>query len=331
MTSILRNRRTVVLALAAMSVVAAPGAATAQTDAWPARPLRLVTASAAGGGADIFARLVAEGVSRALKQPVIVDNKSGANGMIANDTVAKSRPDGYTVLFTYASAMVINATLQPHVPYDALKDLAPVAQIGSGGSYLVVSPDLPVRNLKEFVEYARAKGEDLEYASWGIGSGGHLTMESLKQQSGLRIRHVPYRTVTQILTDLQGGTIKVAFVDVTSSAPLIRSGKLRALAVSGTRRTPALPDIPTMTEQGYRFDADSWYGVFVPTGTPPQIVQRLNAEINKVLVSPELAQRFAAANMSAPPIKSPAQFAETVRADYRTWGEIIRTAGVKAE
>jgi tripartite-type tricarboxylate transporter receptor subunit TctC len=328
-----KSRRGTALALAAAlaSGLAVPRRATAQGDAWPSRPIRLVVASGAGSGTDIFARLFAQRLGQVFGQPVVVDNRPGANGMIGNDMVAKARPDGYTLLFTYAASVVINATLQPKVPYDALKDLTPVAQIGSGGNFLVVSPQLPVHNLKEFVTYVRAHPDQLEYASWGVGSGGHLTMEALKAQTGLKIRHVPYKTVPQILTDMQGGIVKVAFVDSSSPLPLIRSGKLRALASSGTRRGPALPDLQTMTEQGYPFNADSWYGLFVPAGTPTEIVRRLNAEVNHALASPELNERFSTYNLGTPPIKTAQQFADTVRNDVRMWGEVIRAANVTPE
>ena len=156
----------------------------------------------------------------------------------------QARPDGYTLLFTYAASIVINATLQPALPYDAQKDLVPVAQVGSGGNLLVVSPDLPVHDIRELAAYVRAQPQGLDYASWGIGSGGHLTMESLKAQTGLKLRHVPYKTVSQILTDMQGGIVKLAFVDASSPLPLIRAGKLRPIAVSGTRRVPAFPRWP---------------------------------------------------------------------------------------
>lgn len=315
--------------LAATSLAA--GAAPAQEAAWPSHPIRLVVASGAGSGTDIFARVFAEQLGKALGQPLVVDNKPGANGILGSAAVAKARPDGYTLLFTYAASIVINATLQPALPYDAQKDLVPVAQVGSGGNLLVVSPDLPVHDIRELAAYARARPQGLDYASWGIGSGGHLTMESLKAQTGLKLRHVPYKTVSQILTDMQGGIVKLAFVDASSPLPLIRAGKLRPIAVSGTRRAPAFPALATMTEQGYPFQADSWYGLFVPAGTPPAIVQRLNAEMNRALAAPALRERFTAYNMGTPPIKSVQQFADTVRADTRMWGDVIRAAGVTPE
>ncbi|WP_059410416.1 Bug family tripartite tricarboxylate transporter substrate binding protein [Cupriavidus basilensis] len=291
---------------------------------WPSRPIRLVVPASAGSGPDLFARPLAEVIGRRLGQPFVIDNKPGATGIIGNNIVAKAAPDGQTLLFTYAATVVINQTLQPKMPYDGLRDLTPVAQIGAGGNFLVVVPAFPARNLKEFVAHVRARPDAYDYASWGIGSGGHLTMEALRMQSGIRMRHVPYKSVPQILNDMQGGIVKVGWVDASSSLPLIRAGKLRVLAISGTRRGAATPDVPTMTEQGYPFDTDSWYGLFAPAGTPAAIVQRLNAEVNQALASADIRERFLQMNMTDPPIKTPEQFAQTVRDDVAVWGNVIR-------
>lgn len=325
------SRRQTLLAL--MALVAAPLAAGPAwaADTWPSRPIRLVVASSAGSGTDLFARVIAERLGKRLGQTVVVDNKPGATGIIGVDAVAKAAPDGYTLLFTYAASVVINHTLQPKVPYDALRDLAPVAQVGEGGNFLVVTPDFPARNLREFVAAVKARPDAYDYGSWGIGSGGHLTMEALKMQAGLRMRHVPYKAVGQVLNDLQGGMIKVAFVDTSSSLPLIRSGKIRALAISGSRRGSVSPEVPTMREQGYPFDTNSWYGLFAPAGTPAPIVKRLNAEINGMLGDPQIRERFALMNMANPPAKSSEAFAATIRDDIKVWGEIIRANGVTVD
>ncbi|GJG93809.1 tripartite tricarboxylate transporter substrate binding protein [Cupriavidus pauculus] len=319
-----RSRRDALRLLAMMGAGLAlrPAHATAT---WPARPIRLVVPASAGSGPDLFARPLAEAIGKRLGQPFVIDNKPGATGIIGNDIVAKAAPDGQTLLFTYAATVVINQTLQPKMSYDGLRDLAPIAQVGAGGNFLVVTPDFPARNLKEFVAHVRARPDAYDYASWGIGSGGHLTMEALRMQTGIRMRHVPYKTVPQILNDMQGGIVKVGWVDTSSSLPLIRAGKLRALAISGTRRGSATPDVLTMTEQGYPFDTNSWYGLFAPAGTPDAIVQRLNAEVNRALASADMRERFVQMNMADPPIKTAAQFAQTVRDDVLAWGNVIRT------
>ncbi|QQX88114.1 tripartite tricarboxylate transporter substrate binding protein [Cupriavidus necator] len=316
------RRRDVLRGLTALGLGAAAGPLCA-SNAWPARPIRLVVPAPPGGGTDLFARTLAASLGKALGQTIVVDNKPGATGIIGNDTVAKASPDGYTLLFTYAATVVINQTLQPRLPYDGLRDLLPVAQVGAGGNFLVVTPDFPARTLKEFVAHVLKRPDAYDYGSWGIGSGGHLTMEALKMQTGMKLRHVPYKGVAQILTDMQGGVVKVAFVDTSSSLPLIRAGKLRALAISGTRRAPATPDIPTMTEQGYPFDADSWYGLFAPAGTSAAIVQRLNTEVARLLADAPMRERFLQLNMGMAPARSAEQFAQTVRGDVGVWGKVI--------
>ncbi|EON17415.1 extra-cytoplasmic solute receptor [Cupriavidus sp. GA3-3] len=317
------RRRDVLRALAALGLGAAAGPLCA-SNAWPAKPIRLVVPAPPGGGTDLFARALAASLGKALGQTIVVDNKPGATGIIGNDTVAKASPDGYTLLFTYAATVVINQTLQPKLPYDGLRDLLPVAQVGAGGNFLVVTPDFPARTLKELVAHVLKRPDAYDYGSWGIGSGGHLTMEALKMQTGMKLRHVPYKGVAQILTDMQGGVVKVAFVDTSSSLPLIRAGKLRALAISGTRRAPATPDVPTMTEQGYRFDTDSWYGLFAPAGTSAAIVQRLNAEVTRLLADAPMRERFLQLNMGMAPARSAEQFAQTVRDDVGVWGKVIQ-------
>ena len=326
-----QRRRWCLAAGAALALPHAITAAQAQTADWPNRPIRFSVPSAPGGPTDTFARIFAEQMSRTFGQPIVIDNKPGANGIIGNDLVAKAAPDGYTLLFTYAAAIAINHTLIPKLPYDALKDLQPIAQIGAGGNLLVVTADFPAKNLREFIDLARAAPDKYDYGSWGVGSGGHLAMEALKMQAGLKIRHIPYKSVPFILTDLLGGSIKVAFVDSTTSLPHIRNGKLRPLVGSGTKRGPALPDLPTMTEAGYKFDVDAWYGMFAPAGTPMGVVQRVNQEVNRVLASPEMRARFTALNQAEPPVKSVEQFAQTVRDDIAAWGAVIKAADVKAE
>lgn len=298
---------------------------------WPARPIRFVVASAAGSGGDIIARILTDGLSRRLGQSVIVDNRPGATGIIATEAVVRSPPDGYTLLFTYAAAIAVNHTLQPKLSYDTFKDLAPIAQVGAGGNVLVVSPDLPVTNLREFVDYMKLHPDKYNYGSWGIGSGGHLVMEGLKMQTGVRLNHVPYTSMPQIYNDMQNGAIKVAFVDSASSAPLLKAGKIRGLAISGSHRAPLLPTVATMTEQGFPFDTDAWYGVFAPGGTPAPIIERLNGDINALLNSPETRNRLAAVNLSDPPIKSVAEFTATLHTDVDTWKQIIRTAHIRLE
>lgn len=297
---------------------------TVLAETWPARPVRLILPSAGGSGPDTIARIFAERLSRSLKQPVVVDNRPGANGVIGVDAVAKATPDGYTLLFASSSSTVISQALLSKLPFDVTRDLVPVAQIFAGGIHLVVTNDFPAHDLKSFVTLVKANPGKYDYATWGPGSTGQLIMESLKGRNGLDIRHVPYKTIGQIYQDMQGGRIQVAFVDATSSIPLIKNGKLRGIAITGSHRGPALPALQTMTEQGYPFDTDAWYGVFAPKGTPQSVVSAVHREVLATLSAPELRERFLQLNLVDPPLKTPEQFAQTVRADLLVWQNIAR-------
>jgi tripartite-type tricarboxylate transporter receptor subunit TctC len=299
--------------------------------AWPARPIRLVVPGPPGAGSDIFARLLSIPLGEALKQPVLVDNKAGANGLIGNDTVAKAAHDGYTILLSPSSAIAINPIIQPKMPYDALKDLQPVAQVGSAGVLLVAHPSTGFKSLADLVRHAKAHPDKLAYGSWGSGSTGHLVMEGIKAQYGLAMPHVPYKGVSPLVNDLLGNTIGVGFVDIASPVPQIRAGKLTALGCTGSARGPALPELATLSEQGYKFDADGWYGIFAPAGTPRETVLRLNQEVNRILATDDTVQKFAAQNMPRPPIKSADEFAATVRRDIAAWQELARVAQLKID
>jgi tripartite-type tricarboxylate transporter receptor subunit TctC len=305
--------------------------ASAQTSDWPNRPIKLVVAGPAGAGMDIFARMLAAPLQIALKQPVVIDNKAGANSIIGNDAVAKSAPDGYTFLFTPSSAIAINPIVQPKMPYDTQKDLMPIAQIGAAGILLVVNPASGFKNLNDVVTYAKANPGKLVYGSWGNGSTGHLAMEGIKSHYKIFMPHVAYRGTAGVVTDLLANNISIAFTDIASPIPHIRSGKLLAIGATGSGRGPALPDVPTVSEQGYKFDTDGWYGVFAPTGTPPAIAKRMNEEINRILATDEMKQKFRAQNMLIPPEKSADQFARTVKADIETWQSIAKRINLKID
>lgn len=301
--------------------------------AWPTKPVKVIVAGAAGSGTDIAARTVMEPLSKVFGQAFVIENKAGANGIIGTDAVAKSPNDGYTLLFTYAAAQVVNQSLFDKVPYDGAKDFAAIAQIGAGGNLLVVPPSLPVKDLKEFIAYVKSRPVDsMSYGSWGNGSGGHLSMEALKQQADLKIQHVPYKSSAAVNTDLMGGQVQVAFSAMASALPLIQGGKMKAIAVSGPYRVPQLPEVRTMTEQGIKFDLTAWYGLFAPAGTPPAIVNALNREILKMATTPETVEHWRKVlGLSEIPLKTPEQFADTVRSDIRDWGNIVRTGNIKAD
>jgi tripartite-type tricarboxylate transporter receptor subunit TctC len=322
------SRRTLLAGTAAFALQAH---ASSTTGNWPARTIRLVVPGPAGSGMDIFGRLLAVNLQEALRQTVVVDNKPGANSLIGTDNVAKAQADGYTLLLSPSSAIAINPIIQAKMPYDTEKDLLPVAQVGSAGVLLVAHPSTGFKNLGDLVRYVKAQPNKLVYGSWGSGSTGHLAMEGIKAHYGLQMEHVPFKGVAPLVTDLLGNNISVGFTDIASPVPHIRAGKLYALGCTGSARGPALPEVTTLYEQGFRFDMNGWYGVFAPAGTPPEVVQRLNQEINRILATDDVIQKFALQNMAKPPIKSVEQFATTVKQDVAVWQNLAKVAKLRVD
>lgn len=292
---------------------------------YPEKPITLVVPTAPAGGTDTIGRFIGERLSRILKQPVVIDNRAGANGVIGTDNVIRAPADGYRLLFTYTAAQVVNPAIMRKPPYDPVKDLAPIGQIGRAGNFVVVNPQLPVKNFKELVDYAKARPDQLSYCSWGNGSGGHLLMEFLKKQSGMTMTHIPYKGSGPCVQDIVGGQLMVGTADISSTVELVRSGKLRAIGYGGSARLPRLPDVPTLTESGYTFNAFSWYGLFAPAATPKPIVQRLNAALQEVLKDPATIERLAEFNFTDIPLTTPEQFLETVRRDAQVWAELTKS------
>ena len=315
-------------ALLLLFAVAQPCTGLAQSgEAWPSRAITMVVPAAAGAGTDLLARELASRLAVALKQGVIVDNKPGASGIPATTAVVRAAPDGYTLLYTNGSFAVMAPALLKSVPYDVTRDITPIAQTAVGGVLLLVNKDFPARNLKELVDYARAN-PNLTYGTWGVGSSGHLIMEWLKKQAGVQMTHVPYRQTSQLLTELTSGVLKVGWADPSSPVPFLESGRIRGIAISGNVRVPRTPDIATMGEQGYPFDAVGWFGLFAPQGTPAAIVEQLSAEVSKIQRLPEIAARMSAMNFEPPPVKSAAQFKSIVANDLQMWRRIVQDAGI---
>ncbi len=313
-------RRSMLLALACTLV----GTTALAQDPFPSKSIRIVAAGAPGGGMDLLARVIGDHMQRTLKQPVIIDNRPGGNGVIAANAVLNAPADGYTLLLTAASFTVMSQAIAKKPAYDVTRDLVPVTQIGSRGVFLVVSPSFPAKTMKELVDLVQAEPDKHSYASFGVGSSGHLVMAALENQTGMRINHVPYKGMQQILGDLMNGNVKIGVVDVSSSLALIKAGKIRPLAVSGSARMPASPDVPTMTEQGYRFDTDGWFALFAPKNTRPAVVSVLNREVADALAAPELKARLLQLNLANAPRKTPEQFAQTVRDDLKVWTKIAQ-------
>ncbi len=299
-------------------------------ESWPARPVRVIVPFAAGGGADLVARAVSAKLQERLGRQFVIDNRPGGAGNIGTDAAAKAAPDGYTLLVTGPSH-VNNAHLFRSLPFDPIRGFAPVSLLTSAPYVLVADPALPLRSLADLIAAAKARPGALSYGSAGNGTAGHLAMEMIKSQAGIDLVHVPYRGSPAVLTDIMGGRIAVAFDNVLSSAPGIAAGQLRGLAVSGARRAPALPDLPTIAESGLPgFDVTVWQGALFPAGTDPAIVARLGAELGLAMQAPDLRARLS--ELGAEAIGSPpADFARFLDQEMRVWGEAIRQTGARLD
>lgn len=322
------SRRQVLQTCVASLGLSAMGASHAQ--AWPSKPIRLVLPSGAGGGADLFGRPMADFLSKELGVPLVVENKPGANGIVAHEAVVRQPPDGYSLLVSYPAAMLGNRLLQPKMSHDTLLDLKPIAKIGGGGGNLLVChPDFPARNVKEMVAYVKTQEGGLNYGSWGIASGGHLAMELVKNMAGIKLNHVPYKTVAQIPPDLLSGVLMVSSIDSGTPIALIKAGRLRALAALSTKRLPQLLDVPTLSEQGIPFEVETWYGVFGPAGLPNDIVVRLNGLLNRWMVTPEVAALFEQKQNSPAPVPLPAsELSAWLPRELAVWQKLVTDSKV---
>jgi tripartite-type tricarboxylate transporter receptor subunit TctC len=320
MTKLLRLLAACVLALASSEAIAQ----------YPSRPIKLIVPIPAGGAPDIAARVIGQKLSELLGTPIVVDNHAGSNGNIAGDMVAKSTPDGYTLLLGPDSLIAINPHLYAKMPFDPLKDLAPVATVAANQFVLAVNPSLPVRNFQEFVEYARRTVPPLPYASGGNGSQHHLSMEILKQRAGIDLLHVPFKGGTPATMATVAGDTAAMFAG-TSSKPQIKAGKLRALAATGAQRSPEFPDLPTIGEFYPGYEVTIWLALFAPAGTPETVLVRLRAAIEKALAAPDVKQRLNAAGGLEPFATTPDEFAALIRRDYDKYGKIVKAIGIKVD
>jgi tripartite-type tricarboxylate transporter receptor subunit TctC len=299
--------------------------------AYPEKPVRIVVPYPPGGPTDILARVIGDKLSSAFRQPVVIDNRAGAGGVVGSDLVAKAPPDGYVVVWGTSGSHAINATLHPRLPYDPVKDFAPVTLVAKGTNILVVHPSLPVRSVKELTALARANPGRLNFASAGNGATSHLAGEMFRLHSGARIAHVPYKGATPAITAVMSGEAEMAILDVPGVLPYIRAGKLRALGVASMRRSPVLPEVPTLHESGMPgFDTSSWHAVYAPARTPRDIVTRLNTEIRNVLKIPDVADRLLALGVE-PVGNTPEELAEFLRSEIVRWGKVVRESGAKSD
>lgn len=303
----------------------------ASAQQYPNRPIRFVVPFAPGGSTDTLARTIGQKLSEALRQQVVVDNRSGANGNIGMEIVAHAAPDGYTILLGYIANLGIGPGLYAKLPFDPVRDYAPITQLASSPNILAVHPSLPVKSFREMIAYAKTNPKKLNFASSGVGSIGHLTGELLNRSAGVDTVHVPYKGSGQAVIDLLGGQVQMMFSGMSSVMPHIKAGRLRALAVTGAQRSPAVPDVPTIAESGFPgFAATAWYGVLATAGTPKPIVNRLHDEIVRALALPDVKERLN--NVGFELVGgTPDEFAAFIKSEIAKWTRVVRDAHISAE
>lgn len=325
MNTPIRSLTALTLAGAAVFSVAMPVAASD----YPNRPVRLVVGFPPGGAADILGRIAAQQLTERLGQQVVVDNRGGAGGLIATEITAKANADGYTLLFS-SIPHVINPHLYQKVGYDALKDFAPVVQFVAVPLMMASGPSLPAQSVKELIDYAKANPGKLNYGSAGSGSSSHLAVELFKSMAGIRMEHIPYKGTGPLITDMLGGQIGVTIASAVPLAPQVRSGKLRGLAVTGPKRSPAFPTIPAIAETVKGYEVVNWFGVFAPAGVPKALTARINSALNDALRTPELLKTLQAQGAEAVG-GTPEDFDRVVRADFVKWGRVVKESGAKVD
>ena len=319
------NRRTCLLTLATLS-----SAARAQS-AWPNKPIRYIVPFAPGGTTDILARVVGEKLALALGQPVVIDNKPGQGGSAGATELARAAPDGYTIGGGTISSHAINATLYDKLPYDPVTSFAPITLYATQPNVLLLHPSVPATNVREFIALLKANPEKYSFGSAGNGTSQHISGEPFKTIAGVRMQHIPYRGSGQMLPELLGGTLPVAFDNIASAIPHVKAGKLRALAVTTAQRSSVAPDVPTLAESGLAgYEISSWQAVFAPAGTPAPIVERLYSEIARILKTPEVSKRLGELGLDLSGMP-PAELAALVKADVPRLGKVVRESGAKAE
>ena len=313
-----------------VALLLAAGSCHAWAQAYPNKPVRIIVPFAAGGPADNYARIIGQKLQDALGQPFVIDDRPGAGAVIGTDAVAKSHADGYTLLMM-SNTHTVNESLLKTKPYDLMRDLVPVAPVNYSDLLMVVHPSVAANTLKEFLDLAKAKPGALNYASSGPGTPYHMAGELFKAMAGVNLVHVPYKGSAGARTDVMGGQVQMMFDAVTTMAPLVRTGKLRALGTTGLTRSSVLPDVPTVAEAGVpMYEATIWLGIMAPAGTPKAIIDKLNAEINKILTNPEVKETWAKQGATAMNM-TPDQFGKYLRADIEKWARIVNVAGINVD
>jgi len=304
--------------------------ASAVAQEYPTKPIRLIAPFAPGGPTDLFARLMGAKLGERLGQPVLVENRPGAGGSVGAEAAAKSAPDGYTLVLV-SSSFAVNATLYPKLPYDALRDFAPITLLASAPFLVVAHNSVPASSVRELIALAKANPGKLNYGSGGSGSGPHIVAELFKSEAGVDIVHVPYKGTGPLTAALVAGDVQLAFGNIFALVPQVKSGRLKALAVTGAQRSSALPEVPTVAESGLPgFEAAGVHGLLAPAGTPRRIIDRLNAECVAILRSPEVRAQLAS-DGAEPVAGTPEQYAAQISAEVRKWGKLIRERGIRAD
>lgn len=334
MTLVKRSRVRLLGAAAAMALgatITTTPALAADATNWPTQPVKLIVPFAPGGTSDVLAREIAARLQVALKQTVVVDNKAGAGGVLGADSVAKAAPDGYTVLLGTIATHAINPALMPKMPYKADRDFAPVILLGKISNVLLIGPGAQARTVKDIVAAAKAKPGDITFASAGQGTSQHLSGEVFRLMTGADLTHVPYKGSAPAIQDVMGGQVPMSFETVTVALPQIKAGKVKAVAVTSAKRSAQLPDVPTLAESGVPgFDVSSWQALYLPAGTPPAIVAKLNAEVQKIVAQPEVKAKMESLGLEYAP-NSPAQFTEFQKAEQARWAKVIKDGNVKPD
>ncbi|MGE5526548.1 MAG: tripartite tricarboxylate transporter substrate binding protein [Rhodospirillaceae bacterium] len=313
-----------------MIAVLAAYCAAASAQTYPTKPVRMVVPSTPGGSVDTLARTVATKLSEKWGQQVVVDNRSGAGGAIGAEMVAKAPADGHTVIMATIASAATNVSLRKNLPYDPVKDFAPITLVATQNLMLVVHPSVPAKDVKSLIALAKKQPGQLSFASAGNGTGGHLSGELFKLLAGIDLLHIPYKGVAPALVDVVAGQVSMTFASLLSGTPHYKSARLRAFAVTGAKRAPGLPELPTMQEAGVKgYESSTWYGVLAPAGTPQDIVNKLNADIVAILKQPEIHDRLS--QEGAEPVgNTPQQFGAFIKSEIEKWGKVIRAAGIKA-
>ena len=298
---------------------------------YPIKPIRVINPYTPGGGVDALLRPLAQKMSEGLKQQLVVDNRPGANGMIGMEAGAKAPPDGYTLVVGTTGALTMNVSIYAKVPFDPIKDFAPISNFADSAFILSVHPSVPANNVKELIALAKARPNQLTYATFGVGSSAHLGTELFSTMAGVKMLHVPYKGSVPMVTDLVAGHVMMSFDSMQSVMPQIRVKRLRALGIAAAKRSPAAPDIPTISEAGLPgFELGSWYGLLAPANTPREIITRLHDELVKALAAPEVSERIK--SFGAEPVgNTPEEFAAQIRSDIVKWAKVVRAANVRAD